>query len=154
VTIRLRAVVVYSWLALGALLAAFGATVAIAPTSSTEMFVGVACISFAVLVAATTLRVSATVRDDELVVRNRLRTFRVDVADLAEVASRVVQTPMTRAMGWGQIELRDGEGRRVRVVASTGLTRPLLHRFLAELQSRAPAATVTVDERVFPTVGS
>jgi hypothetical protein len=100
------------------------------------------------------LRARARVTDELVEVQNRVRRFRLRPDDIAEISSRAVETPMTRANGWGQLKLRDMNGRTVRVVASTGLKQARLRSFVAELLTRAPTAAVDVDEAIFPSVRS
>lgn len=153
VTIRLSRVPLFSWLALSGLLASIGVSTAVTGNSVGQAIFGTAFAGLGVLLAAATLRVSARVTEDKVEVQNRIRVFHLRPDEIAEVGSRAVETPMTRANGWGQIELREVGGRRVRVVASTGLSPPRLRRFLAELQARVPTASIAVDEGIFPSVG-
>lgn len=154
VTIRLSGVPLFSWLALSGLLAAIGAAVAVSGSSVGQATSGAACGAVGVLIAAATLRVSARVTEDAVMVQNRIRAFHVRLGEIAEVSSRAVETPMTRANAWGQIELRESDGRRVPIVASTGLSRPQLRSFLSHLQTCVPTVSIAVDEGMFPSVGS
>jgi hypothetical protein len=150
----LSGVPLFSWLALAGLLSTIGAVSAVYSGSIAQAALGTAGAVVGVAIAAGSLRASARVTDEAVEVQNRIRAVRLPFENLAEVSSRAVETPMTRANGWGQIELGDSDGRRVRIVASTGLSSARLRAFLAEIKVRVPAVSVDVDEAIFPSVGS
>jgi hypothetical protein len=151
--IRFRGVPLLSWLALSALLAGIGLATALSNSSGTgRMAIGFVLVAVGLACGVRACRVAVVTTADEVYVRNLFRSFRVPLAELAELRSRVVGTPLTRVVGWGQLELRDRRGTSIPIAATTGMRHDDLAEFIRALTPDGALLERNVDDSVFPTV--
>lgn len=155
VVLRLSGVPLFSWLGLAGLLMIVGLTTAAATSggSTTSVVFGVALAVAGLSIGVLSLRVAAWIDRSGIRVRNRLRSYEARWDDVIEVRSRVTGTPMTRGMGWGQLEFSKRNGVKIPVAASTGIKPPVLQRLLDVMRDVSAGPHLKVDTSSFPTLG-
>jgi hypothetical protein len=154
-SVRLSLMPAFSWIAFAGLLVFVGVLM-MQPESGVVHWVGVLAIALAAIVLGTTLRVSLRMTADGLHAHNHVRSSRWHWHDIASIRSGVTQTPMTRAIGFGQLVVCDTSGRDFRLAATTGLDPARLAELLNALDRFAHehGFTVEVQRDMFPTLRS
>lgn len=143
----------FSWLAFGALGAAAGMILALGGSSS-QRIAGVGLTSLGIGLVITQIRVYVELTDSQLIIQNRLSQRRFPLEQIARVSSGVTSTPLSRAVGWGQLRVEDRGGTATRIVATTGMSRDDAARFVRKMCS-VPGAQPSVEVRLedFPSLG-
>lgn len=142
-----------SWLSCAVLLVVVGCTVALNKESATWTRGLSAAVAFlGVSVATTTFRVELRLSSDTMVARNHIRKRVIPLERVTAVRSRVTATPLTRGVGWGQLEVDEYETRPFRIAATTGQKPETICSIVTVLASLAPSLRCDVDRTMFPTL--
>ena len=86
------------------------------------------------VIAVRSLATRVQVECDQILIRNRCRTYRIAFLDIVTIRSSVTSTPMTMGMGWGVLSIGTRDGRLIRLSATAGASeldlRPILDAVL------------------------
>lgn len=153
-TLRLRGLARISWLTCSGLLVVIGIAETQPLQAATRAWIGAASVAAGIAILVCALRLTVRLSDDALHIQNWLRSTSIPAADISEMSSRSVATPLSMAVGWGQVTLRDAEGHRVPLAATTGAEQQDVQTLAARLLALNPSIKVSVDLTAFPRTGS
>ncbi len=125
----------FSWWGFASLIMIFGASIAIGFDHPLARVAGLVSAVIGTILSVRVSMVSvAQPSSGRIKIVNVARSECIELSSIVSVGSRIVQTPLTRAMGWNQLTLTTASGKKVPLMASTGASVQEICRFIKILE--------------------